>query len=98
MIFNEFYDVCKHKEISYDNVLELMLKNDWINPMHTAVPGPDGKLAYGGACFPKDTNALNEFCKRYGMMNSVLDAAIRERDILREDNDNVIDNEKKFYD
>ena len=40
-----------------------MLKNGWINPMHTTVPGPDGQLSYGGFCFPKDTNALLQFMK-----------------------------------
>jgi nucleotide sugar dehydrogenase len=96
MIFNEFYDLCSKREISYDKVIELMLKNNWINPMHTKVPGPDGSLAYGGACFCKDTNALNEFSKRNGIMRKVLDAAIQERDSIREDNDNVIENENTF--
>jgi UDPglucose 6-dehydrogenase len=97
MIFNEFYDLCNKKGYSYDNVVSLMLKNNWINPMHTVVPGPDGDLAYGGACFPKDTNALNEYCKRNDVLNKVLNAAISERDMLREDNDNVINMKKKFY-
>lgn len=97
MIFNEFYDLCSKKGISYENTVELMLKNGWINPMHTIVPGPDGKMGYGGACFPKDTNALNEFSKRNGILNKVLDATIKERDFLREDNDNVLENEKNSY-
>lgn len=98
MIFNEFYNLCSNKGISFENTVSLMLKNGWINPMHTKVPGPDGKLGYGGACFPKDTNALNEYCKKYGLMNKILDSAIKERDFLREDNENVIENKKNFYD
>jgi UDP-glucose 6-dehydrogenase len=29
-----------------------------IGPSHTKVPGFDGKLGFGGACFPKDTAAF----------------------------------------
>ena len=39
--------------------------------MHTNVPGTDGKLSYGGACFPKDTNALNNFMIKNECINTV---------------------------
>ena len=61
-----------------------MLKNDWINPMHTNIPGPDGKLGYGGACFPKDTLALNEYMKNLGSENKVLQGVIEECELIRE--------------
>ena len=60
-----------------------MLENDWINPMHTQVPGSDGKLSYGGACFPKDTQALLHHMKKVGSEHAVLEACIKERDQLR---------------
>lgn len=81
--FNEMFFACKDSNIEYNNVLELMLKNGWINPMHTKVPGTDGKFSYGGMCFPKDTNALNEFLKRRSLPNKVLDATICERSEIR---------------
>jgi UDPglucose 6-dehydrogenase len=90
MIFNEFYDVCQKSDISFTSVVDLMLRNNWINPMHTKVPGPDGKLAYGGACFTKDTNALLEHAKRTGSMHNVLEAAIKERNMLRDDDVNIL--------
>ena len=34
------------------------LLSGYINDTHTHVPGPDGKLGYGGKCFPKDVNAF----------------------------------------
>ena len=66
-----------------------MLKNGWINPMHTNVPGPDGKLSYGGFCFPKDTNALLNHMKRMNTPHNVLQATIDERNVMRDDNVNV---------
>lgn len=59
--FNEMYLSCQNLGIDYNYVKTMMLKNGWINPMHTTVPGPDGKLSYGGMCFPKDTNAFLTF-------------------------------------
>ena len=62
--FNELYLLCQRINCDYDTVLKLMLNNNWINPMHTKVPGTDGKLSYGGACFPKDTNAFTIFYEK----------------------------------
>ena len=66
-----------------------MLKNKWINPMHTNVPGTDGKLSYGGYCFPKDTNALLQYMKREETPHGVLSATIEERNEMRQDNVNI---------
>jgi UDP-glucose 6-dehydrogenase len=54
--------------------------------MHTEVPGSDGFISYGGKCFPKDTNALNSYMKKYNSNNLLLDSTIKERNYLRKDN------------
>lgn len=54
-IFNEFYFLCQKTGADYENVKELMMRNGWINPMHTIVPGTDGKPSYGGACVVPET-------------------------------------------
>ena len=87
--FNELYLLCDKTKTNYNNVLDLMLKNNWINPMHTKVPGTDGQLSYGGYCFPKDTNALLEFMKSMDSPCQVLEASINERNIMRNDNINI---------
>tara|TARA_B110000305_G_C19456787_1_gene651494 strand:- start:3369 stop:4241 length:873 start_codon:yes stop_codon:yes gene_type:complete len=87
--FNELYLLCENMECDYNVVKDLMLKNKWINPMHTDVPGPDGKLSYGGYCFPKDTNALLNHMKRVNTPYKVLEATVKERNIMRNDNVNV---------
>ena len=86
--FTELYCLCKNNGSDYNKVKEMMLKNGWINPMHTTVPGPDGEISYGGLCFPKDTNALNKYMKRENTPNKVLEACIKERNEMRDDNDN----------
>lgn len=87
--FNELYLLCESIGCDYKTVRDLMLKNNWINPMHTDVPGIDGQLSYGGYCFPKDTNALLNHMKRAGTNHKVLEATIVERNIMRADHVNV---------
>ena len=85
-IFNEFYLLCQKTGANFDIVRDLMLKNSWINPMHTQVPGTDGKLSYGGMCFPKDTMALNSFMTTNNTPHAVLNSCIDERNQMRNDN------------
>jgi len=88
--FTEIYLLCNKLNINYNIVKELMLKNDWINPMHTNIPGPDGKISYGGLCFPKDTNAINQFMKNLDVPHAVLNAVIEERNEMRDEQENII--------
>ncbi len=81
--FTELYLLCQKMNISFDNVKNMMLKNNWINPMHTIIPGPDGKISYGGACFPKDIEALSNYMKDNSVSNVVLDAVIKENKDIR---------------
>ena len=93
--FNELYLLCKKNGSDYEIVKDLMLKNNWINPMHTTIPGPDGKLSYGGLCFPKDTNALLKYMQRNNNPSEVLKATINERNKMRDDHDNCSHTNKK---
>jgi nucleotide sugar dehydrogenase len=88
--FNELFLICNKNNTSFNNVKNLMLKNGWINPMHTNVPGNDKQLSYGGYCFPKDTNALLNYMKEKNSEYKILEACINERNELRSDNINII--------
>lgn len=83
--FNELYLVCQKLGTNFDDVRDMMIKNGWINPMHTKVPGPDGKLSYGGMCLPKDINALSSFMKLLFVPNYILEGTIKERNLIRAD-------------
>lgn len=86
--FNELYLLSQKIGADYNKIVDMMINNGWINPMHTNVPGPDGQLSYGGLCFPKDTNALLEFMKKIDTPHGVLNAVINERNSFRNDNAN----------
>jgi UDPglucose 6-dehydrogenase len=57
--FNEVNHLCKSWGIEYDEFIHVMLMDPRISPSHTRVPGPDGRVGFGGACLPKD---LKQFC------------------------------------
>lgn len=82
--FTELYLLCQKKDMNYNKIIDLMLKNGWINEMHTKVPGPDGNISFGGLCFPKDTKALLEFMKLSDVPCDVLDSVVSERDKMRD--------------
>ena len=60
-----------------------MLKNGWINEMHTNVPGSDKKLGYGGACFPKDCMSLLNYMNRNNTPRKILESVINECENIR---------------
>lgn len=88
--FTELYLLTQSNGSDYNKIVKMMLKNNWINPMHTKIPGPDGFISYGGMCFPKDTNALNNYMEKCNSTNEILKSCINERNMLRNDNDNII--------
>lgn len=82
--FNEIYLLTQtYKDANYKNIVNMMIKNNWISPHHTNVPGTDGKLSYGGMCFPKDTNALYQLMLKKGVPSKVLGSVIEEKNIMR---------------
>ena len=60
---NEMKMICDRLNIDYDKVVEYSTYDERLGKSHWAVPGPDGKLGFGGSCFPKDINALINVCK-----------------------------------
>ena len=81
--FTEIYLMCKSNNVEYNNIRNLILKNGWINPMHTLIPGPDGNISYGGACLPKDSKTLSNYLEKNNLPNSVIKYTTIERDLLR---------------
>lgn len=86
--FTELFLLCQKIKCDYDVAKQILIRNNWVNPMHTKVPGPDGEISYGGLCFPKDTNALNEYMKHHMSPNAILQSCIEERNSMRSDHDN----------
>jgi UDPglucose 6-dehydrogenase len=80
---NELYQLCNKMNIDYYKVVD-MAKSDYrIGSSHIRVPGPDLLFGFGGACFPKDTNALLTIAEDHSVQMNVLDAAVKKNTVLR---------------
>jgi len=64
-IMNEFKLLCDKIGANWDDALKGFVSDGRIGDSHLNVPGHDGKLGYGGTCFPKDVNALLSFSKKH---------------------------------
>ena len=74
-IMNEFYRLATHLGVDWETALYGFVSDQRIGDSHLHVPGPDGKLGFGGTCFPKDINAFISFAKKNNINMNVLEAA-----------------------
>ena len=71
---NEMKMICDGLNIDYDKVVEYSTYDERLGKSHWAVPGPDGKLGFGGSCFPKDLNALIKTAEELDIFTNVLNS------------------------
>ena len=77
--FNELFKVFNESgsQDSWTNIINIISKDKRIGQSHMEVPGHDGKLGFGGPCFPKDCNALylysNELNEPMGLLHQVIE-------------------------
>jgi len=74
-VVNEFYRMANELGVEWNDALEGFVSDPRIGNSHTQVPGHDGKLGFGGTCFPKDINALITLGKELGVNMNTLEAA-----------------------
>ena len=70
--FNQMYDIAKKHGANYNTIISALGSDPRITHSHTTVPGFDNKRGYGGACFPKDTAAFNDFAKTFSLLNEAI--------------------------
>jgi UDPglucose 6-dehydrogenase len=80
--FNQLYDLCKVSGADYNLVRQIIAHDSRIGNSHTVV-GFDGDRGFGGACFPKDTNALLEYANKAQQPLTILDAAVEYNKTIR---------------
>ena len=85
LFFNEIHDLFERLDtnMSWKDFISVIQLDSRIGKSHMQVPGPDGRYGFGGACFPKDTNALYEFSKSHGSDLDLLNKAIEKNNSIR---------------
>lgn len=81
---NELYQACQALGIDYEQVSCYLATDKRFGYSHYKVPGPDGKLGFGGSCLPKDTQAFIFFMQQLGVDEAVVKAALKKSVQLRE--------------
>ncbi len=71
-IMNEFKLVCDAIGANWVDALNGFSSDGRIGDSHLNVPGHDGKLGYGGTCFPKDVSSFLKFAEKLNIkLNSI---------------------------
>ena len=71
----------------WDVAIKGFLMDSRIGQSHYQVPGPDGKLGFGGHCLPKDINALKSFGESLGLNLNTLNGVINTNLEVRPEKD-----------
>ena len=71
----------------WNTVIEGFVRDGRVGHSHTQVPGPDGKLGFGGSCFPKDIQALINFGDTLSINLNVLKGAWKTNLKIRPEKD-----------
>ena len=70
---NEMKLIADKSNVDWDLAVDGFVRDGRIGHSHLAVPGPDGRMGFGGSCFPKDIQAMIHFGKNLDVdMNTLL--------------------------
>lgn len=99
MFWNVIKAISERIGADYENVLTGAMITGYINAPHTKVPGPDGKLGYGGKCFPTNMAALRGWLHELDLLDhaAFIGAAINLNESVRNKDEMEI-RAKKFLD
>ena len=86
-IMNEFKMLCDLIGANWDDALDGFASDGRIGDSHLNVPGHDGKLGYGGTCFPKDVSSLINFAKDIGLKLNTIEAGWKTNLQIRPERD-----------
>ena len=84
---NEMRLLSEKVNANWDDVIEGFLGDGRIGHSHSQIPGPDGKLGFGGSCFPKDVQALIKFAEKLSLDLSVLKGTWETNLLVRPEKD-----------
>ena len=84
---NEMNLLAKEVNADWDKALIGFQMDERVGNSHNNVPGPDGKLGFGGSCFPKDMQALMHFANDLGIKLHTLSGAWKTNLKVRNEKD-----------
>ena len=96
IFFNELRDLFNSSgaEEDWDTFTNVLAMDKRIGNSHMDVPGHDGRLGFGGACFTKDTAALIKYSQNLKKELTLLKKAIEINNNIRSKYDQIDQREK----
>ena len=70
---NEMYQISEKSGVDWETALDGFVRDGRIGHSHLNIPGPDGKLGFGGSCFPKDVQAIVNYGKSLNLNMNTLE-------------------------
>lgn len=97
IFFNGIKEIFDHIEsdISWNEFTNILSIDERIGSSHMMVPGHDGKLGFGGACFTKDTAALINYSQLINKNFDLLESTVKINNKIRSDYDELDEREKE---
>tara|TARA_A100001015_G_scaffold227299_1_gene256764 strand:- start:268 stop:1116 length:849 start_codon:yes stop_codon:yes gene_type:complete len=94
--FNEIHKLFNLHETdkNWEAFIAAISRDSRIGNSHMSVPGPDGRYGFGGACLPKDTNAIVKYAKSLNCELSLIESTIEINNKIRESYDKLMDRER----
>ena len=83
VINNEFAELAGAMGLEWETISSIAKTDSRLGNTHWFVPGPDGNYGFGGACFPKDTEALQVLAREQGISMTMLETAITTNNDIR---------------
>ncbi len=95
IFFNEVREIFDKSGANetWSNFIKALAHDKRIGYSHMQVPGPDERLGFGGACFPKDTNAIYNYSKDIEAEFKLLKKVISLNNYLRAEYNELFDRE-----
>ena len=95
IFFNEINSIFKLADSneSWEDFTKILSKDSRIGNSHMLVPGHDGRLGFGGACLPKDINALLKYAESNDLELSLIKNVIKTNNKIRASYNNKTDRE-----
>ncbi len=84
---NEMKQLADKSNVNWQIAIKGFVGDDRVGSSHNDVPGHDGKLGFGGSCFPKDVQALINFSKSMDINLNVLEGAWKTNLKVRSEQD-----------
>lgn len=85
IVAHDLMKACDEIGVDWNLINGCMKTDPRIGPSHWDQPGPDGKMGFGGACLPKDCDALAYLMSELEMRNNFADWAVKRNGEIRRD-------------